>query len=101
MLEKKNRRLARLYKTAHRFVDNVSHEFRTPLTVVNEYVSLLRDGIIGSLNDEQNRMLDVVADRAGDLNCMVDDMLDISRLQAGMLSVWRQTGKTGVPLSRC
>jgi signal transduction histidine kinase len=89
-LEKKNRRLARLYKTAHRFVDNVSHEFRTPLTVVNEYVLLLRDGIIGDLNDDQIRMLDVIADRAGDLNCMVDDMLDISRLQAGMLSVWRQ-----------
>src|SRR3990172_5673649 len=31
LLEKKNRRLARLYKMAHRFVDNVSHEFRTPL----------------------------------------------------------------------
>jgi signal transduction histidine kinase len=89
-LEKKNRRLARLYKTAHRFVDNVSHEFRTPLTVVNEYVSLLREGIVGPLNDDQKRMLDVIGDRAGDLNCMVDDMLDISRLEAGMLGVWRQ-----------
>jgi len=89
-LEKKNRRLARLYKTAHRFVDNVSHEFRTPLTVVNEYVSLLRDGIVGPLNDDQKRMLDVIADRSEDLNYMVDDMLDISRLEAGMLSAWRQ-----------
>jgi signal transduction histidine kinase len=90
VLEKKNRRLARLYKTAHRFVDNVSHEFRTPLTVVNEYVSLLRDGIVGPINDDQKRMLDVIGDRAGDLNYMVDDMLDISRLEAGMLTVWRQ-----------
>lgn len=90
-LEKKNRRLARLYKTAHRFVDNVSHEFRTPLTVVNEYVSLLRDGLVGPLNDEQNRMLDVVADRAEDLNNMVDDMLDVSKLEAGMLGLWRRS----------
>ncbi len=89
-LAKKNRRLSRLYKTAHRFVDNVSHEFRTPLTVVNEYVSLLRDGIVGPLNDDQKRMLDVIGDRSEDLNNMVNDMLDISKLEAGMLGIWRQ-----------
>jgi signal transduction histidine kinase len=90
ILAKKNRRLKRLYKTAHRFVDNVSHEFRTPLTVVNEYVSLLRDGVVGDLSEEQKRMLDVIGDRAGDLNNMVDDMLDISKLGAGMLGLWRR-----------
>ncbi len=90
LLERKSRRLARMYKTAHRFVDNVSHEFRTPLTVIIEYVSLLRDGVVGTLDDEQNHMLDVVADRAGDLNNMVNDMLDISKLEAGMLGVWRR-----------
>jgi signal transduction histidine kinase len=89
-MAKKNRRLARLYKTAHRFVDNVSHEFRTPLTVVNEYVSLLRDGVVGPVNDEQKQMLDVIGDRAEDLNNMVDDMLDVSRLEAGMLGLWRR-----------
>ena len=91
LLEKKNRRLEKLYKTAHRFVDNVSHEFRTPLTVIKEYVSLVRDGIVGELNDEQRQMLDVVGDRADDLNNMVDDMLDISKLEAGMLGICRRT----------
>ncbi len=91
ILAKKNRRLKRLYKTAHRFVDNVSHEFRTPLTVVNEYVSLLRDGVVGDTNDEQKRMLDVISDRAEDLNNMVNDMLDSSRLEAGMLGLWRRS----------
>ena len=90
LLEKKNMRLETLYKTAHRFVDNVSHEFRTPLTVIKEYVSLMREGVVGELDDEQKRMLDVVCDRADDLNNMVDDMLDISKLEAGMLSVWRK-----------
>jgi hypothetical protein len=89
-LGKKNRRLARLYKTAHRFVDNASHEFRTPLTVINEYVSLLRDGVVGDFADEQKRMLDVIGDRSEDLNNMVDDMLDISKLEAGMLGLWRR-----------
>lgn len=90
LLERKNRRLEKLYKTAHRFVDNVSHEFRTPLTVIKEYVSLVRDGVVGGLNEEQGQMLDVVSDRADDLNNIVDDMLDISKLEAGMLGIWRK-----------
>ena len=89
LLAKKHRRLVRLYKTAHHSVDNVSHEFRTPLAVITEYVSLLRDGVVGPINKEQCRMLDIVADRSDDLNNMVDDMLDVSKLKAGMLSVNR------------
>ncbi len=89
-LEKQNRRLSRLYKTAYKFVDNVSHEFRTPLTVIKEYVCLVSDGVVGEVNEEQTQMLATVADRADDLNTMVDDMLDVSRLEAGMLGVWRK-----------
>ena len=89
LLEKKNRRVSKLYRTAHRFVNNVSHEFRTPLTVVKEYVSLMRDGLLGPLNDEQRRFLDIVNDRADDLNHMVDDMLDVSKLEAGILTIYR------------
>jgi len=90
LLERKNRRLARLYRTAQRFVNNVSHEFRTPLTVIREYTDLLREGVLGTVNEEQCRYLDVVVDRADDLNRMVDDMLDVSRLEAGLLGAWRR-----------
>ncbi len=90
LLQRKNRRLAQLYKTAQRFVDNVSHEFRTPLTVIKEYAALIGDGLAGSVNDQQARMLNVVVDRTDDLNTMVDDMLDVSKLEAGMLGVWRR-----------
>ena len=92
-LEKKNRRVSKLYRTVHRFVDNVSHEFRTPLTVVKEYVSLMREGLLGPLNDEQRRFLDVVNDRADDLNHMVDDMLDVSKLEAGILTIYRMNAR--------
>ncbi len=90
LLERKNRRLSRLFKTAQKFVDNVSHEFRTPLTAIKEYASLLGANIVGPVNGEQARMLNVVVDRADDLNTMVDDMLDVSRLEAGLLGVWRR-----------
>lgn len=88
-LKRKNRRLAKLYRTAHRFVDNVSHEFRTPLTVIKEYGSLLKEGLLGPVNEEQQRFLDVLSDRSDDLNRMVDDMLDVSKLNSGILGVSR------------
>ncbi len=90
LLEQKNARLAELYNTAHQFVDNVSHEFRTPLAVIKEYSSLVRDGVLGPVNDEQVDFLDVIGNRVEDLALMVDDMLDISRFGAGMLHVTRR-----------
>ena len=90
LLERKNKKLSKLYDQAHEFVDNVSHEFRTPLTVVKEYTSLIRDGLVGEVNEQQQRLLNVVEDRADDLNIMVDDMLDVSKLESGMLGAWRR-----------
>ena len=89
-LERKNTRLAELYKTAHQFVDNVSHEFRTPLAVIKEYASLIRDGVLGEVNSEQIEFLDVIGNRVEDLALMVDDMLEISRFGAGLIRVKRQ-----------
>lgn len=90
LLKKKNRRLRRLNKTAHRFVDNVSHEFRTPLTVIKDYISIVREGLVGEVNDEQCQMLDIASIRTDELNNMVDDMLDVSKLEAGLLGAWRR-----------
>jgi len=89
LLARKNKHLARLNRTAHRFVDNVSHEFRTPLTVIMEYVSIVRDGLVGALNEKQLQLLDLSVDRTDDLNNMVNDMLDVSRLGAGILGINR------------
>lgn len=91
LLEKKNIRLAELYRTAHQFVDNVSHEFRTPLTVIKEFTSIVRDGLAGDVTDEQREYLGIVNNRVDDLSIMVDDMLDISKLEAGAMGVYRRT----------
>lgn len=89
MLETKNRRLAELYETAHEFVDHVSHEFRTPLTVIREFASLMREGLAGAVNDEQREYLEIVVNRVDDLSVLVDDMLDISKLESGLLGISR------------
>ena len=84
------RRLAEMYKTAHKFVDHVSHEFRTPLTVIREFASIIHDGLAGVVNEEQREYLDIVINRVDDLSMLVDDMLDTSKLEAGILGVWRE-----------
>jgi signal transduction histidine kinase len=94
LLEEKNRRLAQLYNTAQQFVENVSHEFRTPLTVIREFTSIIRDGIDGPVTAKQKDHLSKVLNRTDDLSLMVDDMLDISRLEAGLLGVWRRPCQT-------
>jgi signal transduction histidine kinase len=100
LLEKKNRRLKKLYRTAQEFVENVSHEFRTPLTVIKEYASLVKDGVVGPVSADQKQMMNVVGDRADDLNTMVDDMLDVSALEAGLLMVFRKNCQVADILAR-
>lgn len=89
MLEVKNRRLAELYDTAHEFVDHVSHEFRTPLTVIREFASIMHDGLTGEMTDEQCSYLDIIIHRVDDLSILVDDMLDISKVESGVLGMNR------------
>lgn len=90
LLSAKNCKLELLYKQAHDFVDNVSHEFRTPLTVIKEYSSLISEGFVGEVNREQIRMLSIIENRVEDLNTMVDDMLDSSKLESGLIGAWRK-----------
>lgn len=100
LLSRKNTRLKRLYRTAQEFVDHVSHEFRTPLSVIKEYASLIHDGIVGPVEKEQRQLLKIIDDRADDLNIMVDDMLDVSKLNAGLLGAWRKEACVGEIIQR-
>lgn len=89
-LQGKNSRLAEMTQTAHRFVDNVAHEFRTPLTVIKEFSSILCDGLGGPVTDDQREYLGYVTSASDDLAQMVDDFLDSSKLRARTLRVDRR-----------
>ncbi len=65
------------------FVSTVSHELRTPLTSITGYVEMLRDGDAGELNDGQDRMLEVVEFNTGRLLAQIEDLLTLSRIEAG------------------
>jgi PAS domain S-box-containing protein len=90
VLAQQNRRLEEMTERAHRFVDDVSHEFRTPLTVIKEYTGIIADGLGGPVSDTQQEWLQVVDVAAADLNQMVEDFLDSSKLRSGRLRVDRR-----------
>ena len=92
-LERKNRRLAELRENAERFVDDVSHEFRTPLAVIQEFTSILAEGLGGPLTREQAEYLDMIGKAVEDLTRMVNDLLDSSRLESSLRRVDRRRCK--------
>jgi signal transduction histidine kinase len=65
------------------FMSTVSHELRTPLTSISGYVELLREPENGTLSDPQRRMLEVIARNARRLRDLVEDILTLSRIEAG------------------
>jgi len=69
------------------FVATVSHELRTPMTAIKGYVDILTMGAAGALNENQLHFLDVVRNNIDRLNTLVSDLLDISRIEAGRVTL--------------
>lgn len=67
------------------FLANMSHEFRTPLNAILGYTSLLLQGISGPLGPQQDRNLQRVDSNARHLLAIINDILDISRIEAGKM----------------
>ncbi|MDH5628463.1 MAG: HAMP domain-containing histidine kinase, partial [Candidatus Krumholzibacteria bacterium] len=61
------------------FLANISHELRTPLSVIIAYTEALRDGIVGDA--DRRHFLDVIADNGGNLLRLINDLLDLSKLE--------------------
>jgi len=81
---------ARVERLRTQLVSAVSHELRTPLAAIRAYNELLLDGDAGPINDEQRLFLERIELTCLQLDRMVEDMLDLSRLRAGEMPVPRQ-----------
>lgn len=68
-------------------VSMVSHELRTPLTAIRGSLGLLSGGAFGRLDPQAARMVDVAVDSTDRLNRLVDDFLDIERIESGTLPI--------------
>ncbi len=65
------------------FVSTVSHELRTPMTSIKGYADLMLMGAAGPMTDPQIRYLEVIKNNADRLRTLVDELLDISRIETG------------------
>ncbi|MFQ5614414.1 MAG: ATP-binding protein [Anaerolineae bacterium] len=65
------------------FVSNVSHELRTPMTAIKGYTDLIYAGAVGPINDEQRRFLGIIKSNTDRLTALINDLLDISRIETG------------------
>ena len=69
------------------FLSHVSHELRSPLTAIYQFVTILLDRLAGELNLEQQEYLEIVLRNVKQLQSMINDLLDVTRVQAGKLTI--------------
>jgi signal transduction histidine kinase len=73
------------------FMSHVSHELRSPLTAIRQFSTILTDGLAGPLNSDQGEALRVITRNIHQLEAMINDLLEVTRMQTGKLSIELQS----------
>ncbi len=68
------------------FLSIMSHELRTPLTSIQEGTNLLLEGVGGNITIKQKRLLNIIAEEDKRLISLVNSLLDLSKMEAGMMT---------------
>lgn len=86
-LERRSRRLERTLAARSRFLASVTHDLRTPVNAVLGYSQLLAEGVYGPMNEAQANALQKLSASCAQLLSIVDDLLDLSKLDAGRIEL--------------
>lgn len=86
-LDEKADHLRRADEAKSRFLSNMSHEFRTPLSSIRALAKLLLDRVDGELTAEQEKQVRFILDGAGALTELVNDLLDLAKIEAGKVDI--------------
>lgn len=87
-LNEKNESLQRANELRAKFMSNLSHEFKTPLNSIIALSNLLLGETDGELTDEQRKQVKFIKKAAEDLSVMINDLLDLAKIDAGKISVY-------------
>jgi len=74
------------------FYASMSHELRTPLTSIKEGTQLLLDGVGGATTEKQRKLLTILAEESRRLISVVNSLLDLAKMEAGMMTFEFETG---------
>lgn len=83
--------VGKISKRKSDFISSVSHELRTPLTSIKGYAAILLAGKLGSVPDEIRNRLEKINRHSDELVHMVNDLLDISRIESGKVNMNMET----------
>jgi signal transduction histidine kinase/HAMP domain-containing protein len=84
-IEEKGRELASATKHKSEFLANMSHELRTPLNAILGYTELILDNIYGDVSEKIRDVLERLAHNGRHLLGLINDVLDLSKIEAGQL----------------
>ncbi len=86
-LDQQAEELRQVSELKSRFLSYMSHEFRTPLGSILSMTRLLEDGMDGALSPGQRQQVGFISNSASELREMVDDLLDLAKIEAGRITI--------------
>ncbi len=100
-LKSANDELMRRNEEIQNFYHTVSHEIKTPLTAIREFISILFDEIAGPLNTEQKEFLSHATECCDQISAQFNDLLDLTRLETGKLRLEKSVQPVYALIDRC